>query len=131
MLVCVYASFQCQPVLCLQIRNSSNLVPYRTDYYVSIPLFFAVPHTCSQAAIVLATGVDLRGLGIQWVDPEKNTKTRTNFCEMNQMLQQSCSLGKLFVMSKLASELSSNREVFRLEAGIYIIHTFWYEVCQL
>lgn len=117
-------------MLCVQVMNRYKLVPYRTDYYVSIPCFLAVQHTCAQAALVVATGIDLLGLGIEWVDPQTTANGRMNFQEMNQVLQQSRGLGKLFVLSKLSPELLSDREVFRLDAGIYIIHTYWYSVCQ-
>ena len=115
--------------LSLQVVNGCGLVPYRTDYYASIPFFFTVPHTCFQAALVLATGIDLRGLGIEWVDPTSASVERRNFQELNTMLRESSGFGQLFVLCKLRPELSSDREVFRLEAGIYVIHTYWYEVC--
>jgi len=112
-----------------QAMNRCRLVPYRTDYYVSIPFFFQwAAHTCSQAALVMATGIDLPGLGIQWLDPKRTTKEMMKFGEMNQMLQSSSGLGRLFVLTKLRPELRSDREVFCLDAGVYIIHTYWYSM---
>jgi len=133
------------PVSCTYFRFNA-LIGYNTDEVYLVP---ARSLSCSQAALVAATGcsIDELGersharspkamltfpscfvvLGIPLQDPKD--KKGLSFNMLNNILKDSSGFGRLFILMNESSkdhELDSAVDVFSKKEGVYIIHSYYH-----
>mmetsp|Transcript_20505 Transcript_20505/g.51180 ORF Transcript_20505/g.51180 Transcript_20505/m.51180 type:complete len:360 (+) Transcript_20505:77-1156(+) len=111
------------PVSCTYFRFNA-LIGYNTDEVYLVP---ARSLSCSQAALVAATGCSIDELGIPLQDPKD--KKGLSFNMLNNILKDSSGFGRLFILMNESSkdhELDSAVDVFSKKEGVYIIHSYYH-----